>query len=103
MSLTRLCGWPSRACSRTGCGRSSPCSGVTIGVAAVILLVAVGHGSAAAVQTQIEGLGTNMLTIQTGGRIFGRQAATSSSFTFLTMKDVTTLGEQGRTRRTSSR
>src|SRR5439155_8715479 len=54
--------------------------GVTIGVAAVILLVAVGHGSAAAVQAQIEGLGTNMLTIQAGGRTFGRQASTSSSF-----------------------
>ncbi|MDX6471939.1 MAG: putative transport system permease protein, partial [Gaiellaceae bacterium] len=65
--------------------------GVTIGVAAVILLVAVGHGSAAAVQSQIEGLGTNMLTIQSGGRTFGRQAATSSSFTYLTMKDVATL------------
>ena len=65
--------------------------GVTIGVAAVILLVAVGHGSAAAVQSQIEGLGTNMLTIQAGGRTFGRQASTSSSFTFLTMKDVATL------------
>jgi putative ABC transport system permease protein len=65
--------------------------GVTIGVAAVILLVAVGHGSAAAVQAQIEGLGTNMLTIQAGGRTFGRQASTSSTFTFLTMKDVATL------------
>jgi len=65
--------------------------GVTIGVASVILLVAVGHGSAAAVQSQIEGLGTNMLTIQAGGRTFGRQASTSSSFTFLTMKDVATL------------
>jgi putative ABC transport system permease protein len=65
--------------------------GVTIGVAAVILLVAVGHGSAAAVQAQIEGLGTNMLTIQAGGRTFGRQASTSSSFTFLTTKDVATL------------
>src|SRR5258708_16906119 len=62
--------------------------GVTIGVAAVILLVAVGHGSAAAVQAQIEGLGTNMLTIQAGGRTFGRQASTSRSFTFVTLEDV---------------
>ena len=32
--------------------------GITIGVAAVIILVAVGHGSQVAVQKQIEGLGT---------------------------------------------
>jgi putative ABC transport system permease protein len=68
--------------------------GVTIGVAAVILLVAVGHGSAVAVQSQIEGLGTNMLTVQAGSRTFGRQAATSSSFTFLTMKDVSLLQDK---------
>jgi putative ABC transport system permease protein len=65
--------------------------GITIGVASVIVLVAVGHGSAVAVQSQIEGLGTNMLTVQAGGRLFGRPAATSTSFTFLTMKDVELL------------
>jgi putative ABC transport system permease protein len=68
--------------------------GVTIGVAAVILLVAVGHGSAEAVKSQIEGLGTNMLTIQAGGRSFGREASTASSFTFLTMKDVKLLRDK---------
>ncbi len=68
--------------------------GITIGVAAVIILVAVGHGSAVAVQQRIEGLGTNMLTIQAGGRFFGRAAATSSSFTFLTMKDVKALSQK---------
>ncbi len=48
----------------------------------------------ARLQTQIEGLGTNMLTIQAGGRTFGRQAATSSSFTFLTLKDVKSLQDR---------
>jgi putative ABC transport system permease protein len=65
--------------------------GITIGVASVIVLVAVGHGSAAAVERQIEGLGTNMLTVQSGGRFFGRAASTSTRFTFLTMKDVSLL------------
>jgi putative ABC transport system permease protein len=68
--------------------------GITIGVASVIILVAVGHGSAVAVQQQIEGLGTNMLTIQTGGRGFGRAASSSSTFTFLTMKDVAALSDR---------
>jgi putative ABC transport system permease protein len=67
--------------------------GITIGVAAVIILVAVGHGSAVAVQQRIEGLGTNMLTVQAGGRFFGRAASQSSTFTFLTMKDVKALSQ----------
>jgi putative ABC transport system permease protein len=65
--------------------------GVTIGVAAVIILVAVGHGSAVAVQQRIEALGTNLLTIQAGNRLFGRSSATATSFTFLTLKDVKLL------------
>jgi len=65
--------------------------GITIGVASVIILVAVGHGSAVAVSNQIEGLGTNLLTVQAGGRFFGRAAARSTSFTFLTLHDVRAL------------
>ena len=71
--------------------------GITIGVAAVILLVAVGRGSAVAVETQIEGLGTNMLTVQAGGRSFGRGPSKADSFTFLTMKDVKLLQDKTQT------
>src|SRR5438552_13981892 len=65
--------------------------GITIGVASVIILVAVGHGSAVAVQKRIEGLGTNTVTILNGGFFRGRQGAQSSSFTQLTLKDVNAL------------
>ena len=41
--------------------------GILIGVAAVILLVAVGNGSAKQIQANIERLGTNTLTITSGG------------------------------------
>jgi putative ABC transport system permease protein len=41
--------------------------GILIGVAAVILLVAVGTGSAKQVSDRIEALGTNTLTVQGGG------------------------------------
>jgi putative ABC transport system permease protein len=68
--------------------------GISIGVASVIILVAVGKGSAASVQSQIEGLGTNLLTIQSGGFGFGRRASSSSTFTFLTTKDVQALQEK---------
>ncbi len=37
--------------------------GILIGVAAVILLVAVGNGSAVAIQNRLQALGTNTLTV----------------------------------------
>jgi putative ABC transport system permease protein len=42
--------------------------GILIGVAAVILLVAVGNGSAKAVSDRISALGTNTITIMSSGR-----------------------------------
>ncbi|GAA0472500.1 peptide ABC transporter permease [Paractinoplanes deccanensis] len=42
--------------------------GILIGVAAVILLVAVGNGSAKAVSDRIEALGTNTVTVMSTGR-----------------------------------
>ena len=72
--------------------------GVTIGVASVIVLVAVGTGSSAAVQNQLEALGTNVLTVfpSRGGFGFGggggrATLGTQSSSSGLTMKDVTAL------------
>jgi putative ABC transport system permease protein len=66
--------------------------GILIGVGAVIVLVAVGNGSSIAVQNQIKGLGTNTLTVQTGG--FGgfggggRRNGTTSRSVILTAADV---------------
>jgi putative ABC transport system permease protein len=66
--------------------------GITIGVASVIVLVAVGHGSAENVRKQIESLGTNTVTVSAGGGFgFGGRGGPSSSFQQLTMKDVKAL------------
>jgi putative ABC transport system permease protein len=62
--------------------------GILIGVAAVILLVAVGNGSAKAIQAQIESLGTNTLTI-TAGNV--RQAGVQTQNTSLTLDMVAAL------------
>jgi putative ABC transport system permease protein len=66
--------------------------GILIGVASVVVLVAVGNGSAIAVKKQFDGLGTNSLTVQAGG--FGpgggRGGARTAAVT-LTMKDVAAL------------
>ena len=74
--------------------------GVMIGVAAVIILVAVGTGSSAAVQSQLQALGTNVLTVFSsrggfgafGGGGGGRATTgTQSRASQLTLKDVNAL------------
>jgi putative ABC transport system permease protein len=64
--------------------------GILIGVASVILLVAVGNGSAQAVQNQIEALGTNTLTV-TSGNV--RQAGVAVRSTSLTLDMVAALSD----------
>ena len=44
---------------------------MTIGVASVIVLIAVGNGSSKAVQSRIESLGTNVLIVQGSGGFRG--------------------------------
>ena len=46
--------------------------GIIIGVAAVIAIVALGEGASASVSSQLQGLGTNLLTVMPGStRSFG--------------------------------
>jgi putative ABC transport system permease protein len=55
--------------------------GMIIGVAAVITLVAMGNGATAAIEDQIKGAGTNMITVNAGNATQGgvRQGAGASS------------------------
>jgi putative ABC transport system permease protein len=67
--------------------------GVLIGVSAVIILVAVGTGSSQAVESRINQLGTNTLTVFNTGR-FGRGVSargTQSQVASLTIADVNAL------------
>jgi putative ABC transport system permease protein len=64
--------------------------GMTIGVASVIVLIAVGNGSSKAVKSQIQSLGTNVLLVMAGaGR--GGIGASSSSTISLTKGDAQAL------------
>ncbi|NEA59173.1 FtsX-like permease family protein [Streptomyces sp. SID13666] len=65
--------------------------GVLIGVAAVILLLAVGNGSSQAVKDSIEKLGTNSLTISSGAGFGGGRA--SSTVKPLTVADAKALAD----------
>ena len=55
--------------------------GMLIGVASVIVLVAVGNGSSAAVQSQIEKLGTNLLVVSPEVSFTGGTPAPATEFT----------------------
>ncbi|HXW33059.1 MAG TPA: ABC transporter permease, partial [Acidimicrobiales bacterium] len=67
--------------------------GVLIGVAAVIVLIAVGTGSSQAVEARIERLGTNTLTVLNTGRFgFGRATTgTQTRAATLTSADVSLI------------
>ena len=61
--------------------------GITIGVASVIILLAVGNGSSKAIQASLDRLGTNSLQVRSGGQGFGFRARASAS----TVKPLTIL------------
>jgi putative ABC transport system permease protein len=62
--------------------------GVVIGVAAVVILVAIGSGAKHEVETQVEGLGSNIIIVVPGKFEFGSAPTLSR----LTLDDVDLLG-----------
>ncbi len=64
--------------------------GMTIGVASVIVLIAVGNGSSKAVQSRIQSLGTNVLIVLSSGARGGARASTAGSVS-LTKQDAEAL------------
>jgi putative ABC transport system permease protein len=68
--------------------------GMTIGVASVIVLIAVGNGSSRAVQSRIQSLGTNVLVVMTGGFRGGARASTTGSIS-LSRQDAEALQDRG--------
>jgi putative ABC transport system permease protein len=67
--------------------------GMTIGVAAVIILVAVGNGSKQAVQARINALGSNVLLVQAFGGRFGPGGGGGADVTF-NQRDVDALSDK---------
>jgi putative ABC transport system permease protein len=62
--------------------------GIVIGIASVITMVSVGQGSTAAIQSNIESLGSNLLVISPSSqKSYGSMVRSSSSSTTLTMAD----------------
>ncbi len=62
--------------------------GIIIGVAAVIVMVAVGYGARSRIKDQINSLGTNMIVITPGAATQGGVSQGAQAFPNLTVKDV---------------
>jgi putative ABC transport system permease protein len=69
--------------------------GMTIGVASVIVLIAVGNGSSKAVESTIQSLGTNVLVVQSSGGFRGGARASTAGTVSLTKADAQALQNQG--------
>ncbi|MEJ2708187.1 MAG: ABC transporter permease [Anaerolineales bacterium] len=65
--------------------------GIVIGVAAVISLLAVGNGATAAITSQIESIGTNLVFITPGSTNQGGVASAAGSANTLTTEDASAL------------
>ena len=69
--------------------------GVIIGTAAVVALVSVGQGATAGITSQIESLGTNLLTISAGSTFSGITRLGSGTANSLTIDDAVAVSQLG--------
>ena len=65
--------------------------GVIIGVASVVALVAVGQGATRGITSRLQGLGTNLLTVNPGAQTTGLVRGARGSATTLTVDDAAAI------------
>jgi putative ABC transport system permease protein len=65
--------------------------GVVIGVASVVALVAVGQGATSGISSRLQGLGTNLLTVNAGASFSGFTRGAAGSSTTLKLADADAL------------
>ncbi|WP_199121460.1 ABC transporter permease [Pedobacter sp. ASV28] len=70
--------------------------GIIIGVAAVIVMVAIGQGSKQSIHDQLANMGSNMITVLPASNISGGVKIAGSSFQTLTEKDIIALKQEGK-------
>jgi putative ABC transport system permease protein len=71
--------------------------GIIIGVAAVIVMVAVGSGARSRIHEQINNLGTNMIVITPGASVAGGVSQGAQAFATLTVADADKIRSQSQT------
>ena len=62
--------------------------GLVIGVGAVIVMVAIGHGAQSQIESQIKGLGTNLIMVMPGSFSGGGVSQGAGTFNRLTVEDA---------------
>ncbi len=68
--------------------------GIVIGVAAVIALMSIGKGATASILSNIEGIGSNLITIRPGAATFGGVRSAAGTIRTLTMEDAEAISVQ---------
>ena len=69
--------------------------GIVIGIGSVIALVSLGQSSQKAIQSQIQSLGSNLLTVSPGSASSGGVRGASGSRKTLTLADAESLNAAG--------
>ncbi len=94
MKITNLLRIAWRAIQRNKMRSFLTMLGIIIGVAAVIAMVAIGQGSKQSIQSQISGMGSNMITIRPNSNVTGGVRLDNTSVQTLTEADITALQKQ---------
>lgn len=94
MKLTNLLRIAWRAIQRNKMRSFLTMLGIIIGVAAVIAMVAIGQGSRQSIQSQISGMGSNMITIRPNSNVQGGVRLDNTSVQTLAEPDIIALQKQ---------
>ncbi len=96
MKLTNLLRIAWRAVNRNKLRTFLTMLGIIIGVAAVIAMTAIGQGSKQSIQSQISGMGSNMIVIRPSSNVTGGARLDNTSVQSLTEPDVLALQKDAR-------
>ena len=88
MKLTRLARLAGQSIRKNKMRTLLTMLGVIIGVAAVIVMVAVGQGAQSQIRSRIDKLGTNLIMVTPGSSAAGGVSQGAQTFNRLTIKDV---------------
>jgi putative ABC transport system permease protein len=69
--------------------------GIVIGVGAVMMMIAIGHGARTRIQQQVEGLGTNLIVVTPGASNQGGVNQGAGTVSRLTFDDADKLAREG--------
>ncbi|MHB8055059.1 MAG: ABC transporter permease [Candidatus Aminicenantales bacterium] len=93
MNVFRILRVSLRALARNKMRTFLTCLGIIIGVAAVIAMVSIGAGARAAVESQFESMGTNLMFVGGNWRNIGGARTQAGQFNRLTVDDAKAIGQ----------